>query len=70
MRHDNGTAIHQKYRRTRRIHENIEFNEWQTPAYWMKRRAIRAFWNHVAPVGICVGMFLAFVIMGYIEVCL
>ena len=52
------------------IHEKIEFNEWQTPAFWMKRRAIRAFWNHVAPVGICVGMFVAFVIMGYIEVCM
>lgn len=52
------------------IHESIEFNEYKDPAYWLKRRAIRAFWNHVAPVGICVGMFLAFVIMGYIEVCL
>jgi hypothetical protein len=50
--------------------ENIEFKEYRNPAYFMKRRAIRAFWNHVVPVGICVGMFLAFVIMGYIEVCL
>lgn len=52
------------------IHDNIEFNEWHNPSYWMWIRARRAFWNHVAPVGICVGMFLAFVIMGYIEVCL
>ena len=52
------------------MNDKIEFNEYQTPEYWMKRRAIRAFWNHVAPVGICVCMFLAFVIMGYIEVVL
>jgi hypothetical protein len=50
------------------IHDNIEFNEYKTPEYWLKRRARRAFWNHVAPVGICVGMFLAFVIMGFIDV--
>lgn len=51
------------------IHETVEFNEYKDPAYWLKRRARRAFWNHVGSVGICVGMFLAFVIMGYIEVC-
>ena len=52
------------------MNDKIEFNEYKDPAYWLKRRAIRAFWNHVVPVGICLGMFLAFVIMGYIEVCL
>ena len=52
------------------MNEKIEFNEYKDPAFWLKRRAIRAFWNHVVPVGICLGMFLAFVIMGYIEVCL
>lgn len=50
------------------IHETVEFNEYKSPAYFLKRRARRAFWNHVVPVGICVGMFLAFVIMGFIEV--
>ena len=50
------------------MNEKIEFNEYQTPEYWMKRRAIRAFWNHVAPVGITIAMLLVFIAMGYIEV--
>lgn len=50
------------------IHENIEFNEYKTPEYWLKRRARRAFIEAVAPAAICVGMLLAFLIVGYIEV--
>lgn len=50
------------------IHENIEFNEYKTPEYWMKRRASRAFIDAVAPAGIVVGTLLAFLILGYIEV--
>lgn len=49
------------------IHENIEFNEYKDPAYWMRRRAIRAFMENVAPVGIVLLTLAAFVIMGYIE---
>lgn len=50
------------------IHENIEFNEYKTPEYWLKRRARRAFIDAVAPAGIMVGTLLAFLILGYIEV--
>ena len=39
------------------MNEKIEFNEYQTPEYWMKRRARRAFITLVA-----------FLILGYIEV--
>lgn len=49
------------------IHDNIEFNEYKDPAYWMRRRAIRAFMENVAPVGIVLLTLAAFVIMGYIE---
>lgn len=49
------------------IHEKIEFNEWQTPAFWMKRRAIRAIIENLAPFGIVVGTLVAFLILGYIE---
>ena len=49
------------------IHENIEFNEYQTPEYWMKRRALRAIIDNLAPFGIVVGTLLAFLILGYIE---
>lgn len=52
------------------MNEKIEFNEYKDPAYWLKRRAIRAFWNNVAPVGITIAMLLVFIAMGYIEVCL
>ena len=50
--------------------EKIEFNEYRDPAYWMRRRAIRAFIENVGPVIICVGTLLAFLVMGFIEVCL
>ena len=50
------------------IHDNIEFNEYKDPAYWLKRRARRAFIEAVAPTGIVVGTLLAFLILGYIEV--
>jgi len=50
------------------IHENIEFNEYQTPEYWMKRRALRAIIDNLAPFGIVVVTLLAFLILGYIEV--
>lgn len=49
------------------IHDKIEFNEYKDPAYWMRRRAIRAFMENVAPVGIVLLTLAAFVIMGYIE---
>ena len=52
------------------IHENIEFNEYKDPAYWLKRRARRAIIENLAPVGICVGFLVAFLILGYIEVSL
>ena len=50
------------------IHEKIEFNEYQTPEYWMKRRARRAFIEAVAPAAIVIGTLVAFLILGYIEV--
>lgn len=49
------------------IHDNIEFNEYQTPEYWMKRRARRALIENLAPFGIVVGTLVAFLILGYIE---
>ena len=52
------------------IHDNIEFNEYKDPAYWLKRRARRALIENLAPVGICVGFLVAFLILGYIEVSL
>ena len=48
--------------------ETIEFKEYHDPAYFMRKRAIRAFWNHVAPVGITIAMLLVFMAMGFIEV--
>jgi len=50
------------------IHENIEFNEYKGPAYWLKRRALRAFIENLAPFGIVVGTLVAFLILGFIEV--
>lgn len=50
------------------IHDNIEFNEYKDPAYWLKRRALRAFIENLAPFGIVVGMLVAFLILGLIEV--
>mgnify|MGYP003397590293 CR=1 FL=1 len=52
------------------IHENIEFNEYKDPAYWLKRRARRALIENLAPFGIVVGTLVAFLILGYIEVSL
>jgi hypothetical protein len=50
------------------MNENIEFNEYKDPAYWLKRRARRAFIEAVAPAAIVVGTLVAFLILGYIEV--
>lgn len=50
------------------IHERVEFNEYKDPAYWLKRRALRAFIENLAPFGIVVGMLVAFLILGLIEV--
>ena len=50
------------------MNEKIEFNEYQTPEYWMKRRARRAIIENLAPFGIVVGTLVAFLILGYIEV--
>lgn len=52
------------------MNEKIEFNEYQTPEYWMKRRARRAIIENLAPFGIVVGTLVAFIILGYIEVVL
>ena len=52
------------------MNDKIEFNEYQTPEYWMKRRARRAIIENLAPFGIVVGTLVAFLILGYIEVCL
>lgn len=49
------------------IHDNIEFNEYKDPAYWIKRRARRAFIENLAPAAIVVGTLVAFLVMGYIE---
>jgi hypothetical protein len=52
------------------IHEDgpVYFNEYRNPGYFLKRRAIRAFMENVAPFGIVVGTLVAFLILGYIEV--
>jgi hypothetical protein len=50
------------------MNEKIEFNEYKDPAYWLKRRARRAFIEAVAPAAIVVGTLVAFLILGYIEV--
>ena len=50
------------------IHDNIEFNEYKDPTYWLKRRARRAIIENLAPFGIVVGTLVAFLILGYIEV--
>lgn len=50
------------------IHDRIEFNEYKDPSYWMRRRAVRAFMENLAPIGIVLGTFLAFLVLGYIEV--
>ena len=52
------------------MNDKIEFNEYKDPAYWLKRRARRAFIEAVAPAAIVVGTLVAFLILGYIEVCL
>ena len=42
--------------------------ESREPAFWLKRRAIRAFIENVGPVLICVGMLLFYIALGYIEI--
>lgn len=50
------------------IHENIVFNEYKDPSYWLKRRTRRAFIENVGPILIVVGTLVAFLLLGYIEV--
>lgn len=50
------------------MNDKIEFNEYKTPEYWLKRRARRAFIEAVAPAGIVIGTLVAFLVLGYIEV--
>lgn len=52
------------------IHENIEFNEYKDPAYWLKLRARMAFIEHLAPAAIVIAMLVAFLITGLLEVSL
>lgn len=49
------------------IHEDgpVYFNEYRNPG--LKRRALRAFMENVAPFGIVVGTLLAFLVLGYFE---
>ena len=51
------------------IHEDgpVNFNEYKSPKYWMRRRAIRAFIENLGPVLICVGTLLVYLVLGYIE---
>ena len=49
------------------IHETVNFNEYKSPEYWMRRRAIRAFIENLAPIGIVAGTLVAFLILGYLE---
>jgi hypothetical protein len=51
------------------IHEDgpVYFNEYRNPGYFLKRRALRAFMENLAPFGIVVGTLVAFLIFGYIE---
>lgn len=37
------------------------------PSTWLKRRAVRAFIDNMAPVGIVLIALLAFLAMGYME---
>lgn len=52
------------------VHENIEFNEYKDPAYWLKRRALRAFIDNVGPVLIVLLTAVAYVIIGFLQGCL
>lgn len=49
------------------VHENVEFNEYKDPAYWMKRRMRRAFIENVVPALIVVLTFVAYVVIAAIE---
>lgn len=49
------------------MNEKIEFNEYRTPEYWLKRRARRAMIENLAPFAIVIGTLVAFLILGYIE---
>lgn len=44
-------------------------NDYRDPAHFLKRRARRAIIENLAPFGIVVGTLVAFLILGYIEVC-
>lgn len=50
--------------------DRMEFSEYQTPEYWMKRRARRALLEHLAPAAIVIAMLVAFLITGLLEVSL
>ena len=47
--------------------ETVYFNEFKNPAYFLRRRAIRAFIENLAPIGIVAGTLVAFLILGYLE---
>lgn len=47
--------------------DRMESSEYQTPEYWLKRRARRALIENLAPFGIVVATLVAFLVMGYIE---
>jgi hypothetical protein len=49
------------------VHDNIEFNEYRNPEYWMKRRMRRAFMENVVPALIVVLTFVAYVIIAAID---
>ena len=49
------------------IHETVNFNEYKSPEYWMRRRAIRTFVENLAPIVIVAGTLVAFLILGYLE---
>lgn len=50
--------------------DRMEFREYRTPEYWLKRRARRAFIEAVAPAAIVIAMLVAFLITGLLEVSL
>lgn len=40
---------------------------YREPWFWLKRRALKTFYRNLGPIGICVGMLVWFIIIGYIE---
>lgn len=48
----------------------VTFKEYQSPEYWMKRRARRAFIENVGPVLIVLLTAAAYGVIGYLQGCL